>query len=338
MNDSIERQIASSIDIVTDGEMSKAGFFVYVNERLKGFEPRPEAKHNIFLKELAAFPEYYADYMQKAMMGGTVAPMTPMYCVGPVSYKGEAELERDFHLLKEATTGVDCADVFVPAIAPSGVGYNEYYKSDEEYFEAVGEAMRVEYKAIVEADFVLQVDDPFLPDIFVDPALDARQIGQKAKLYVDSINSALRDLLEDRIRFHTCYGINEGPRIYEAALSDVIDHMLNINATVYSFEAANPRHEHEYRIWRDAKLPKGKAIMPGVITHASNIVEHPELIAEWLERFAGLVGRENVVAGADCGFASQASYKTEVHETVIWEKFKAMSEGAKIASVQLWSS
>ena len=334
--ETVKQQAACGLDIVADGEMSKPGFFVYVNERLDGFEPRPDEKHNIFAAELAAFPEYYADYFARAMLGGAVAPMTPMYCVGPVSYIGQEALGKDLENLKAAVAAVDCEGAFVPSVAPSGVGYNEYYKTDEEYFEAVSEAMRVEYQAIVEAGFLLQVDDPFLSDVFGDPNLDDRQKRGKADLYVEGINHALRGIPEEMVRFHTCYGINEGPRIYDAPLSDIVEHMLRIDAGVYSFEAANPRHEHEYHLWESVKLPDGKAIMPGVITHASNIVEHPELIAEWLVRFANLVGRENVIAGADCGFSSQAGYRTEVHPTVIWEKFKAMAEGARIASQKLW--
>lgn len=196
--------------------------------------------------------------------------------------------------------------------------------------------MRTEYRAIVEAGFWLQVDDPFLSDIFGDPRLDEEQRVRKADMYVESINHGLRGLPEEKIRFHTCYGINEGPRIFEPQLGDVIRHILRINASVYSFEAANPRHQHDYHVFETVTLPEGRKIMPGLITHASNIVEHPELIAEWIIRFAGLVGRENVVAGADCGFSSQACYHTEVHPTVIWAKLKALAEGARLASEKLW--
>ena len=196
--------------------------------------------------------------------------------------------------------------------------------------------MRTEYKAIVDAGFFLQVDDPFLSDIFGDPKLDDGERVRKADMYVESINHALRGLPQEKIRFHTCYGINEGPRIFEPQLGDVISHILRIDASIYSFEAANPRHEHDYHVFETVRLPEGRKIMPGMITHASNIVEHPELIAEWLVRFAGLVGRENVVAGADCGFSSQACYHTEVHPTVIWAKFRALAEGARLASGKLW--
>ncbi|HXW40522.1 MAG TPA: epoxyalkane--coenzyme M transferase, partial [Xanthobacteraceae bacterium] len=189
---------------------------------------------------------------------------------------------------------------------------------------------------IVDAGILVQIDDPFLPDIFFELGRDDADKQRRAEMYVEAINTALEDIPPERVRFHTCYGINEGPRIYEAALADIIDYVLKINAGSYSFEAANPRHEHEYHLFERIKVPEGKVLVPGVVTHASNIVEHPELIAERIIRFARLVGRDNVIAGADCGFSSQAMYSTEVHPTVIWEKFKAMRQGADIASRQLW--
>jgi 5-methyltetrahydropteroyltriglutamate--homocysteine methyltransferase len=334
--DIVRRQAECGIDVVTDGEMSKPGFFLYVRERLEGFEPRPGKGPVLFAAERAAFPEYYEDYFRRAMLGGSVAPIEPMFCVGPVRYRGMEPLRRDLDNLKAALAGVPHAEAFLPAVAPSGVGQNDYYKSDEEYLFAVGEALRTEYLAIVEAGFVLQIDDPFLADIFAEPGLDAAGKARKAHAYVEALNHALRGIPAERVRFHTCYGINEGPRIHEAALSDVVGHMLKVNAGAYSFEAANCRHEHEYHLWESVTLPEGKIIIPGVITHASNIVEHPQLIAERLVRFARLVGRENVIASADCGFSSQASYRTEVHPTVIWAKFSAMAEGARLASAQLW--
>jgi 5-methyltetrahydropteroyltriglutamate--homocysteine methyltransferase len=270
------------------------------------------------------------------MGGGGVAPTAPMFCIGPVAYKGEADLAADLAHLKTALKGVSHEGAFVPSVAPSGCGINDHYKTDEEFFAVVGEALRTEYLAIIEAGFQLQVDDPFLSDIYADPELDQKGRNRKASLYVEAINHSIRGIAPEKIRFHTCYGINEGPRIHEAALSDVVHHMLAVNAGAYSFEAANCRHEHEYHLWENVKLADGKKLLPGVITHASNIVEHPELIAERLVRFAERVGRDNVIASADCGFSSQASYTTEVHPTVIWEKFKAMAEGARLASARLW--
>jgi 5-methyltetrahydropteroyltriglutamate--homocysteine methyltransferase len=336
--DCVWRQVECGIDIVTDGEFSKPGFFTYVQERLDGYEARPQQKMLLFQKEVAAFPEYYAEYFKQAMMGGTIVPITPVVCVGPVKYKGERLLQIDIANVKAAAkaAGVPDDHVFLPATAPSGVGINEHYNSEESYFHALAQELNKEYRAIVDAGILLQVDDPFLPDIFVEPGLDDAQKKRRAEIYVEAINVALKGVPAERVRFHTCYGINEGPRLHEAALADVIHHMLNINAGSFSFEAANPRHEHEYHLFERVKVPDGKVICPGMITHASNIVEHPELIAERIVRFAKLVGRENVIAAADCGFSSQALYRTEVHPTVVWEKFKALRQGADLATRQLW--
>jgi 5-methyltetrahydropteroyltriglutamate--homocysteine methyltransferase len=336
VSDIVKKQAECGIDIVTDGEVSKAGFFVYAKERLAGFEPRPGDKYSLYHAERDAFPEYYEEYFARAMLGGMIAPIVKIVAVEPIKYVGVDALNRDLANLRAAVDAAGCETAFVPSTAPGGVGFNEYYKSDEEFFNAVGEAMSVEYKAIVDAGFIVQVDDPFLSDIFGDTNLDDKQKVRKADIFVESINNALRDIPEEKIRFHTCYGINEGPRIFEPQLGEVIEHIYRIKASVYSFEAANPRHEHDYHVFETNKLPDGRAIMPGVITHASNIVEHPDLIAEWLVRFANIVGRENVIAGADCGFSSQAMYKTEVHPTVIWAKFQAMAEGAQKASEKLW--
>jgi 5-methyltetrahydropteroyltriglutamate--homocysteine methyltransferase len=336
--DSVRKQVDCGIDIVTDGEVSKPGFFTYIQERLEGFESRPKQKMLLFQQEVAAFPEYYAQYFKDAMMGGAIVPLSPVVCVAPVKYRGEKHLQIDIDNVKAAAkaAGVPDHHVFLPATAPSGVGINEYYKSEEEYFHAIAAELNKEYKAIVAAGILVQVDDPFLPDIFFEPGLDDAQKKRRAEIYVEATNVALKGIPAEMVRFHTCYGINEGPRLYEASLADVIGYMLNINAGSYSFECANPRHEHEYHLFERIKLPEGKVVCPGMITHASNIVEHPELIAERIMRFAKLVGRENVIAAADCGFSSQALYRTEVHHTVVWEKFKAMRQGADLASRQLW--
>jgi len=335
---SVRRQVDCGIDFVTDGEFSKPGFFTYIQERLEGFEARPNQKLLLFQQEVAAFPEYYAEYFKQAMMGGAIVPITPVVCVGPVKYRGERLLQIDIDNLKAAAkvAGVPEHRAFLPATAPSGVGINAYYKSDEDYFQALAAELNKEYRAIAAAGLLVQVDDPFLPDIFFEPGLDDKQKRRRAQIYVDAANRALSGIPAEMVRFHTCYGINEGPRLYEAALSDIIDYVLQINAGSFSFEAANPRHEHEYHLFERIKVPEGKVLCPGVITHASNIVEHPELIAERIVRFAKLVGRENVMASADCGFSSQALYRTEVHHTVVWEKFKAMRQGADLATKQLW--
>jgi 5-methyltetrahydropteroyltriglutamate--homocysteine methyltransferase len=337
VEDSVREQVACGIDYVTDGEFSKPGFFSYIQARLDGFEPRNQ-RFPMFEKEVAAFPEYYEEYFKAAMLGGAAVPMVPMVCVGPVRYKGEELLKTDIANVKAAAEMAGAAPdhIFLPATAPSGVGRNEYYKSDEEFFHALAVELGKEYRAIAAAGLIVQIDDPFLPDIFVNPHLDERQMKRLAEIYVEATNAALKGVPVEQIRFHTCYGINEGPRIYEAALSDIIRYVLKVRAGQFSFECANPRHEHEYHLFEDVKVPDGRVVCPGVITHASNIVEHPQLIAERLMRFAKLVGRENVMAGADCGFSSQALYHTEVHPTVVWEKFKAMREGADIATTELW--
>jgi 5-methyltetrahydropteroyltriglutamate--homocysteine methyltransferase len=339
VKDVVKKQVECGIDIVTDGEFSKPGFFTYIQERLEGFEPRPSQKMILFQKEIEAFPEYYADYFKQAMMGGAIVPLNPVVCVGPVKYRGEQAVQKDIDNVKAGAraAGVPDHQVFLPATAPSGVGVNEYYKSDEEYFHALAVELGKEYKAIVDAGILVQIDDPFLPDIFVEPGLDEKQMKRRAEIYVEATNTALKGIPVEKVRFHTCYGINEGPRLHEAALADIISYVLKINAGSFSFEGANPRHEHEYHLFETVKVPEGKVLCPGVITHASNIVEHPELIAERLVRYANLVGRENVMAGGDCGFSSQALYKTEVHVSVIWEKFKAMREGADIATRKLWN-
>src|SRR5215813_9753707 len=325
-------------DIVTDGEVSQPGFFTYIQERLAGFEARRGQKMKLFQQEVEAFPEYYAQYFKEAMMGGAIVPLSPVVCVGPVKYRGEKFLQLDINNVKAAAkaAGVPDHHIFLPATAPSGVGINEYYKSEEEYFHAIAAELNKEYKAIVAAGILVQVDDPFLPDIFFEPGLDDAQKKRRAQIYVEATNRALQGIPADKVRFHTCYGINEGPRIYEAALPDIIEYMLKIDAGSFSFEAANPRHEHEYHLFETVNIPDGKVLCPGVITHASNIVEHPELICERILRYANLVGRENVIAAADCGFSSQALYKTEVHHTVVWEKFKAMRDGADLATRKLW--
>ncbi len=333
--ETVARQLECGIDIVADGEQSKPGFFTYVRERLQGFEPRPGMRVPFYEAEVSAFPEYYKDYFARAMGGGGVAPMVPMVCTGPVRYTGQEAVARDIDNLKAALRGREAAGAFMPSVAPSGAGLNEHYRTDEEYFEAVGDALREEYKAIVDAGFLLQIDDPFLSDVYSDARYDDKQRQKKAGLFVDALNHALRGIPEDKVRFHTCYGINEGPRIFDARLKDVVGDMLKVKARYYSFEGANARHEHEYHVWESVRLAPGKALIPGVITHASNIVEHPELIAERLVRYARIVGAENVIASADCGFSSQACYKTEVHPKVIWEKFKALAEGARLASRQL---
>ena len=249
----VRQQAETGIDIVCDGEQSKPGFFTYVRERLDGFEPRPQQRRTMFAAEVAAFPEYYDHYFKTAMLGGSVAPSVPLVCTGPIRYRGEAALQRDIDNLKAALSDVPHHAAFMPAVAPSGVGENEYYNTDEAFFLAVGEALHAEYQAIVDAGFILQIDDPFLSDLFGDPTFDADQRRTRAEIYVAAINASLHGIPPERVRYHTCYGINHGPRIHEAALADVAGYMLRVNAGAYSFEAANARHEHEYHLWEDGE-------------------------------------------------------------------------------------
>jgi 5-methyltetrahydropteroyltriglutamate--homocysteine methyltransferase len=334
--DSVRDQADHGIDVVSDGEQSKTGFFRYVSDRLEGFEPRPRVAGAGFGPEVDDFPEYYEQYFRRAMYGGSIAPAVTLTCVEPVSYKGEAALRRDIDNLRAALRGVISEEAFMPAVAPSGVGRNEYYETDEEYFFAVADALKTEYRAIVEAGFVVQIDDPWLSELYSYSRLPRDECREQAEMYVAAVNHALEGIPADKVRYHTCYGINEGPRVHDAPLSDLVDLLLSVNAGAYSFEAANARHEHEYHVWEKVKLPPDKLLIPGVITHGCNIVEHPELIAERLVRFAGIVGRENVLAGADCGFSSQATYNPEVHPKIMWAKFASMAEGAQLASKQLW--
>jgi 5-methyltetrahydropteroyltriglutamate--homocysteine methyltransferase len=339
----VRRQVEAGVDIVTDGEQGKPGFFAYVSERLSGFEPRetrPRAGPWEGSREVMAFPEYY-EWYARGRPASVAAPFG-MVCTGPIAYKGQEALQTDMENLKAALKGMDVEEAFMPASSPTnieGQRKNEYYPTEEAYLYAVADAMRDEYKGIVGAGFLLQIDDPRLVTYYVaNPGLSIEQCRRWAELRVEVLNYALRDIPPEHVRFHTCYGINIGPRVHEMPLKDIVDIMLKVNAGAYSFEAANPRHEHEWRVWESVKLPEGKVLIPGVISHTTNLVEHPELVAERLVKYAQVVGRENVIAGSDCGFSSQATTEPEIHPTVVWAKFEAMAEGARLATAQLWGS
>ena len=334
--EAVREQVDHGLDVVTDGEQGKVGFSRYISDRLDGFESRPRSPAAGFGPEVADFPEYYEQYFRRAMMGGSIAPAAGLVCVGPVSYRGQAAVQRDIENLRAATLGSEVEDVFMPSVAPSGVGRNEYYDAYEEYLFAVADALAVEYRAIVDAGFVLQVDDPWLTELFSYSGLPEEECRERGELYVSAVNRALSGIAPERVRYHTCYGINEGPRVHDAPLSRLVELVLRVNAGAYLFEAANARHEHEYHVWERVGLPSERILIPGVVTHGSNIVEHPELVAERIVRFARLVGRENVIAGADCGFSSQATYNPEVHPKIMWAKFEALAEGARLASDVLW--
>lgn len=339
--DVARKQAESGVDVVSDGEQSKLGFFAYVNERLNGFESRGKSTAMgpwAGSREALAFPEFYQSYTQGP--ASRVAAPSNMVCTGPISYKGQEAVRRDIENFKAALKGLSFQEAFMPASSPTnieGQRQNEYYPTEEAYLYAIADAMREEYRSIVDAGLLLQIDDPRLVTYYCShPDTTIKQCIEWAELRVAALNHALRDIPSDKVRFHTCYGINIGPRIYEVELKDVVHLFFKINAGAYSFEAANPRHEHEWHVWESVKVPPGKSIIPGVISHTTNIVEHPELVAERIARFAKLVGRENVIAGSDCGFSSQATTEPEIHPTVVWEKFKAMAEGARLATKQLW--
>jgi 5-methyltetrahydropteroyltriglutamate--homocysteine methyltransferase len=345
----VRKQVEAGIDIVTDGEQGKASFFGYIVERFSGFERKPaapgkESRSRAAGREYLAFPEYYAwsERIAEPFGGrGGARGHGVDTCTGPVSYRGYQAVQADIDNLKAAVKGQPHDDVFIPAIASSYVAStfaNEYYRTHEEYEQAVSDAMREEYKAIVDAGFILQIDDPRLVSYYMmNPDLSIEDCRKWAAKRVEAINDSIRGIPPEKIRFHTCYSIDVGPRIHEMALKDIVDIMLKINAGAYSFEAANPRHEHEYHVFERVKLPDGKILIPGVISHTTNLVEHPELIAERIVRFAKIVGRENVIAGADCGFAASALRFNDTHPSVAWLKFAALAEGAQLATKQLWN-
>ncbi len=336
--DRVARQVACGVDIVTDGEMSKTSFIDYVKDRLGGFDIDDSPSRGMaptWQAEYDMFPEYYEGYLKK--YAATVAPLRRLKCTGPVSYVGHEALQFDIANLKAALEGQKVVEVFLPSSTPSAYGRNEHYPTTEAFLEAVADAMREEYLAIIDAGFILQIDDPGLIDTLGDPFKPVEERAREAHQAIDTLNHALRDIPTEKIRHHTCYGLNHGPRLTDVDLRDVVPYMLRIHAGAHSFEVANPRHQHEWRIWEDIKLPEDRILMPGFLGHANNYVEHPQLIAEYIVRYANLVGRERVIASADCGFSSRASYAPEVHPTVVWEKFKALAEGAAIASKQLWA-
>ena len=337
--DVVDRQLAVGLDVVDDGEMSKPSFVTYVQARLGGFEVvgEPAGFPWAASREVLAFPEFYEASVRQ---GGNDARRAPkLACTGPVSYTGHDAVHADIDQLKSALRGRAVVEAFLPAISPSNIEGrwpNQYYKTDEEYLFAIADAMREEYTAIVDAGLLLQIDDPRLVTYYImQPGTSVADCRRWAEIRVEAVNHALRGIPRDRVRFHTCYSINMGPRVHDMQLRDIVDILLKVQAGAYSFEAANPRHEHEWRVWQDVKLPDEAVLIPGVITQSTVLVEHPELVAERIARFASVVGRERVIAGADCGFASFAG-STEIHPTVAWAKLQALVDGARLATAQLW--
>jgi 5-methyltetrahydropteroyltriglutamate--homocysteine methyltransferase len=336
----VKRQAEAGIDVVSDGEFGKSiSWSQYVLERLSGFERRPiKADTNPFKRgaDRTRFPEFYAEL--DAADG--VATTADSICVGPIKYTGQAELQRDIDNFKAALKGAKVEEAFLPVAAPASVipdRKNEYYKSDDDLLAAIGDAMHTEYKIIVDAGFLLQLDDArnaVTYDRMVPPGTFA-DYRQWLERQVEVINRAIEGIPPDRIRYHVCWGSWPGPHTSDVPLKDIVDLILKVKVGAYVIEGANPRHEHEWKVWRDAKLGPGQILIPGVISHATNVVEHPELVAERIVRFAKVVGRERVIAGTDCGFA-QGPFHRRVHASIMWAKLEALAEGARIASKELW--
>jgi 5-methyltetrahydropteroyltriglutamate--homocysteine methyltransferase len=332
----VQRQSELAIDVVSDGEFSKISFQYYVTDRLGGIEPIKPAAGPRVTRENSAFPTFYRD----GSHSGTQP--TRFACTGPIRYTGHAQLAADLDNLKAAVAGAGRLDAFMPSVSPSscvGLMENRYYKSEEEHLYAVAEALREEYQAIVAAGFMLQIDDPRLAmHYMLSPGESVEATRAWARRRIEALNHALRDLPPERVRHHTCYGINMGPRTSDIELKHLADLIVTIRAGYYSFEMANPRHEHEWRVWESVKLPAGKVLMPGCITHASVIVEHPELVAERIVRLARIAGRQNVMASSDCGFASTLSpnERPEIEPEIVWAKFASLVEGARLATKTLW--
>jgi len=349
----VRRQVECGIDIVNDGEMSKrGGFSRYAIDRLSGLEQRDfkpgvgPPPHNIVGRDQRDFPGFHEQVGAFGRLGARAAgtgvarrasPNEPVFCTGPLKYIGHDAARADTENLKVALDGVSVEGAFLPAIAPGTIEHwlwNEYYPNDEAFLFAIADAMREEYKAITDAGFILQIDDPDLPDGWqMYPEMTVPEYRRYAELRVEALNHALRDCPREQVRLHICWGSGHGPHKHDIPLRDIIDVVLKVRAECYSIEASNPRHDHEYHVWEEVKLPEGTMLMPGVIGHATDIIEHPELVAERLVRYATLVGRENVIAGTDCGVGSRVS-----HPEIAWAKFEAMAEGARLATRQLWGA
>jgi 5-methyltetrahydropteroyltriglutamate--homocysteine methyltransferase len=304
----------------------------YAYGRISGWEmDQPGEGVMATRRDRERFPGAYTE-----IMSGTTrfASTTPRVFTGPVSYAGREALKADIENLKAATQGAGATEVFMTSVAPGSFGrrQNRYYKTDEEFILAIGEAMREEYRAIVDAGFVLQLDDPGLPDSWdmFNPEPSLEEYKRYAAVTIESLNNALQGIPEAQVRYHICWGSWHGPHTTDLPLRDIVDVLLSVNAGCYSVEAGNVRHEHEWKVWRDVKLPEGKLLMPGVVSHATNVVEHPEVVADRIVRYAEVVGRENVIAGTDCGLGGR------IHSEIAWAKLRALAEGARLASAELW--
>jgi 5-methyltetrahydropteroyltriglutamate--homocysteine methyltransferase len=332
----VKMQVKAGIDIVNDGEFGKSSWSNYILERITGFEHRPEQLRPVYWlgRDRDRFPEVMAvefPWMSKGVP--TEA------CVGAIKYGDHASIDRDIANLKAALRSVNVEEAFLPVVAPASSAYdgvNEYYPTEKEYVYAIADALREEYRAIYDSGLVVQVDDAVLAnmyDHYVEQSPE--KYRQWAGLRIEALNHALEGIPEDRVRYHVCFGSWHVPHLADAPLEEILGFILSVRAGAYSIEAANPRHEHEWRVWESTKLPEGKILIPGVVTHHTMTVEHPRLVADRIVRFARLVGRENVIAGTDCGFA-QAQFIQRASSSVMWAKFEALVAGARIASAELW--
>ena len=339
VKDVVRHQKAAGIDVPSDGEFGKSiSWSQYALTRLSGFERRPFSSHNPFAAgaDRARFAAFYAE------MDSRDPPNTnaESVCTGPITYTGQAEIQQDIDNFKAALAAQDFADAFLPVAAiPSVIPdrRNEFYKTDEECTLALADAIRTEYRMITDAGLLVQLDDARFAVTYdrMVPPKSAKDYMIWLERMVEIINHSLEGIPEDKVRYHVCWGSWPGPHTTDIPLRDIVHQILRIKAGAFVIEGANPRHEHEWKVWKDVKLPAGKILVPGVISHATNVVEHPELVAERIVRYASLVGRENIIAGTDCGFA-QGPLLQRVHETVMWAKFEALAEGAKLASKELW--
>jgi 5-methyltetrahydropteroyltriglutamate--homocysteine methyltransferase len=340
----VARQTEIGIDILDDGEHSKSSFAAYTAARLEGFTPIDEPfGHRGPTRDRLAFAAAYADHgtmcAARTIRGGVPKKRGVFACTAPVRYRGQADVQADIDNLESAMAGGPVKEAFVTALSPSNVALyypNRFYATDEEYHLALADAMREEYLAIIDAGLILQIDDPRMATHYDrHPEISIEDCRRFIAAQVELINYALRGIPEQRVRFHTCYSTNVAPRVHDLELRHYVDLMLQINACGYSFEAANPRHEHEWKVWHDVRLPDGKVLIPGVVSHCVSLVEHPELVSQRICRFASIVGRERVLASNDCGFATSGA-GDEVHPDVAWAKLASLVEGARLASAELW--
>ena len=337
----VRQQAEIGLDVVNDGEFSKrGGFQMYARQRLSGIEqlPRPEGEEPPHLRmnerDARAFPSYYTNPTQTYGGGGGFGP-NPFFCTAPIKYTDQARIKADIENLKAAVAGLD-VEPYLPVVSPGNIEHwlwNKHYPDQESFLFAIADALHEEYKPITDAGIIVQIDDPDLADGWqMFPDMDPPAYRKYAEVRIEALNHALRDIPEELVRFHTCWGSLHGPHANDLPLREMVHVMLRAKAQCYSVEAANARHEHEWQVWKDVKLPEGRMIMPGVISHATEHVEHPELVAWRLSLYADCVGRESVVAGTDCGMARSRPAE------LCWAKLQAMTEGARLATRQLWKS